>query len=110
MAHFAELNDDNEVTRVIVVENYCILNENNEESEEIGIDYLHKIFGPNTKWKQTSYNNNFRGRYAGVGYTYDEELDIFIAPQSPYIEISITPEEQDLPIEQNVSILNPNQN
>ena len=31
-------------------------------------------------WKQTSYNNNFRGRYAGIGFTYDADLDEFVAP------------------------------
>ena len=84
MAHFAELNTDNIVTRVIVVNNEDILDENNVEQEALGITLLHNHFNDNTlAWVQTSYNNNFRKNYAGVGHTYDETRDAFYAPQ-PY--------------------------
>ena len=53
------------------------------ESEPIGINFLTEWSGGYTNWKQTSYNNNFRKRYAGIGYTYNETLDAFIPPQ-PY--------------------------
>jgi hypothetical protein len=80
MAHFAELNSNNKVTRVVVVSNEWILDENGQESEEVGVQYLKNLFGDNTNYKQTSYNNNFRVRFASVGYTYDENLDAFIPP------------------------------
>ena len=83
MAHFAELNENNEVLRVIVVDNNDTSNSDGEEIELIGISFLKGLFGFDTNWKQTSYNNNFRFRYAGVGYSYDETLDAFVPPK-PY--------------------------
>lgn len=81
MAHFAELNVDNTVLRVLVVDNNDITDENGQEQEQLGITFLQNILGQDTRWVQTSYNNNFRFRYAGIGYTYDEELDAFIPPK-----------------------------
>ena len=83
MAHFAELNENNEVLKVIVVDNNDTSNSDGEEIELIGISFLKGLFGFDTKWKQTSYNGNFRVRYAGVGYSYDETLDAFVPPK-PY--------------------------
>lgn len=83
MAHFAELDQNSIVKRVIVVNNNDILDENGNESESVGINFLHHLFGDDTIWKQTSYNNNFRNKYAGPGNIYREDLDIFISP-SPY--------------------------
>jgi hypothetical protein len=83
MAHFAELNENNEVLRVIVVDNNDTSNSDGEEIEQIGISFLKGLFGNDTNWKQTSYNGNFRFRYAGVGYSYDETLNAFITPK-PY--------------------------
>ena len=80
MAHFAEL-DNNIVTRVIVVHNNELLDENGNESEQKGIDFCVAHYGGT--WLQTSYNGNFRSIYAGIGYYYNEAEDIFIAPQ-PY--------------------------
>jgi hypothetical protein len=77
MAHFAQLSG-NVVTQVIVVSNEVIKDENGVEVEQMGIDFCKSLFGG--EWIQTSYNSNFRGRYAGVGYTYDKELDEFIEP------------------------------
>lgn len=83
MAHFAELDENNVVLRVIVVDNKDTHDINGIESEEIGVAFCKKITGANTRWKQTSYNGNIRFRYAGIGYVYDETLDAFIYPQ-PY--------------------------
>lgn len=79
MAHFAELNEDNKVLRVIVVDNENILDESNNESEAVGVAFCHNLLGGN--WKQTSYNANFRKNYAGIDFIYDEERDAFIPPK-----------------------------
>lgn len=81
MAHFAKLDSNNVVEQVIVVSNDDTSDANGNEVEEIGVAFCKKLFGADTNWKQTSYNNNFRVRYAGIGYTYDETLDAFIPPQ-----------------------------
>ena len=81
MAHFAQLDENNVVTQVIVVSNNELLDANGVEREELGIGFCQRLFGGN--WKQTSYNHNFRKRYAGVGYTYNAELDAFVPPK-PY--------------------------
>ena len=81
MAHFAELNADNAVTRVIVVGNPDCLDENGQESEAVGIAFCQSLFGAETRWVQTSYNWNFRHQFAGVGDVYDEQRDAFIAPK-----------------------------
>jgi hypothetical protein len=80
MAHFAQL-ENNVVTKVIVVSNQDILDENGQESEQKGIDFCSNLLGGT--WLQTSYNGNIRKNYAGIGYTYDEGRDAFIAPK-PY--------------------------
>lgn len=81
MAHFAELDADNKVTQVLVVDNTYLLDQNGQESEAIGISYLRGIFGSGINYKQTSYNNNFRVRYAAIGGTYDAVFDAFIPPK-----------------------------
>ena len=81
MAHFAQLDDNNVVTQVIVVSNDDITDSTGTEVESIGVAFCQKLLGGSTNWKQTSYNNNMRTRYAGVGYTYDASLDAFISPK-----------------------------
>jgi hypothetical protein len=81
MAHFAGLDENNIVTQVIVVSNDDIKDVNGVEVEEIGVAFCKKLLGADTNWKQTSYNNNFRVRYAGIGYSYNAELNAFIAPK-----------------------------
>ena len=81
MAHFAELDANNVVLRVIVVGNKDTSDASGVEKESIGKAFCERLFGGN--WVQTSYNGNFRKRYAGIGYKYDAALDAFIAPQ-PY--------------------------
>lgn len=79
MAHFAQLNEENIVTQVIVVANQDTADQSGVEDESIGIAFCNKLLGGN--WKQTSYNGNIRKNYAGIGYKYDADLDAFIPPQ-----------------------------
>lgn len=79
MAHFAELDQNNVVTRVIVVNDNCLKDENGIENEELGSANLESIYGG--KWIQTSYNNNIRVHYAAIGFSYNQELDAFIPPK-----------------------------
>lgn len=76
MAHFAEISNG-VVQRVIVVHNNELLVDG-VETESKGVEFCHNLFGGT--WIQTSYNNNFRSKYAGIGFTYDADLDEFIAP------------------------------
>ena len=80
MAHFAKLNESNVVTEVIVVHNNELM-DNGVESEAKGIAFCKSLFGQDTRWVQTSYNGNFRGKYAGIGYTYDSANNVFVEPQ-----------------------------
>ena len=81
MAHFAELDENNVVKRVIVVDNKDTSDANGNEIESIGVAFCQKLLGGN--WKQTSYNGNIRKNYAGIGYAYHADIDAFTAPQ-PY--------------------------
>ena len=82
MAHFAELDENNTVLQVIVVHNNELKGANGVEYENKGIQFCETLFG-HANWKQTSYNHNIRKQFAGVGYTYDSDKDVFVAPQ-PY--------------------------
>ena len=79
MAHFAELNSDNKVIGVFKVENAVITDENNQEQESLGVDFLKGLFGSDKIYKQTSYNNTIRKNYARLGDTYDSVRDAFIS-------------------------------
>lgn len=81
MAHFAELDSNNKVLRVVVISNEDLKDNNGEEQEDIGIQVCKNIFGADTNWIQTSYSSKFRKCYAGIGSTYDPVLDIFIPVQ-----------------------------
>jgi len=83
MAHFAKLNSDNIVEQVIVVNNEVLKDDKGVEQESIGVAFCQSLFGADTNWVQTSYNGNFRGRYAGAGMTYDPIKDEFIIPEAP---------------------------
>jgi hypothetical protein len=74
MAHFAEIDENNIVQRVLVVDN---------SQEHRGQEFLADELGLGGRWIQTSYNSNFRKQYAGEGYYYDETKDIFVSPK-PY--------------------------
>ena len=71
MSHWAELNENNIVLRVIVCDN-------NDPNGDEGYQWLIDNLGG--RWVQTSYNGNIRGRFAGIGYIYDEINDVFKAP------------------------------
>ena len=80
MAHFAKIDENNVVTQVIVVDNKDITDPfTGQEDEILGIAFCKKLLGGN--WVQTSYNNNLRVRYAGIGYTYNKALDAFVPPK-----------------------------
>lgn len=73
MAHFAEINNDNIVTRVLVVP---------DSEEHRGHEYLSEQLGLGGTWIQTSYNGRIRGKYAGIGDIYDPISDVFIDPDT----------------------------
>lgn len=77
MAHFAQLDENNVVIQVIVISN-DICPDPAPENEKLGQDFINQVLQLNGKFVQTSYNNNFRKRSAGIGYTFDEERDAFI--------------------------------
>jgi hypothetical protein len=81
MAHFAELDESSIVKQVIIVDNSELLDENNIEQEQKGIDFCVNLLGGT--WVQTSYNGTIRKNYAGIGYLYDPIRNAFIAPK-PY--------------------------
>jgi len=105
MAHFAKLDANNVVTEVIVVSNAVIENLPFPESEPLGVAFCQSLYGADTVWKQTSYNANFRGVYAGIGFVFDETNDFFVSPfvenglitennvVAPVIPAVISPEE-----------------
>jgi len=78
MAHFAQLDETNIVTQVIVVNNNELL-DNGIESEDKGVAFCQSLLGGT--WVQTSYNGNIRKNFAGIGYIYDPVRDAFIAPK-----------------------------
>ena len=90
MASFAKIGLNNKVIEVLSVVNEVLHDSNGVEQENIGIDFLTKLTGW-AIWKQTSYNTHggvhnsngtpFRKNHAGIGYTYDEDRDAFIAPK-----------------------------
>jgi hypothetical protein len=75
MAHFAKLGIGNIVETVIVVSNDIAI------TEQAGIDFINKLYNTRDVWKQTSYNNNIRKNFAGIGYQYDQTRDAFIPPK-----------------------------
>ena len=77
MAHFAKLGVGNIVEKVIVVSNDIAT------TEQAGVDFINKLYNTRDVWKQTSYNNNIRKNFAGIGYHYDQQRDAFI-PQKPF--------------------------
>jgi hypothetical protein len=100
MAHFAELDSNNVVLRVLCLENSVMENEQGERVEQLGIDFLQNLYGTNTIWAQTSYNTRagihydpntdipsedqslaFRKNYAGIDWTYDSTRNAFINPK-----------------------------
>ena len=97
MAHFAQLDENNVVTQVIVVGNSDTADVNGVESENIGVAFCQSLLGAETNWKQTSYNGNMRGNYAGIGMKYMTGVatlgvgstDVFM-PEQPYASWTIS--------------------
>ena len=97
MAHFAQLDGNNLVTQVIVVSNDDTSDSNGVETESIGVAFCQKLLGASTNWKQTSYNGNMRGNYAGIGYVYSTGVatlgvgstDVFM-PAQPYASWTVS--------------------
>ena len=75
MAHFAKLGVGNIIEKVEAVSNDIAT------TEQAGVDFLNNLYGSRDVWKQTSYNGNIRKNFAGIGYTYDQTKDAFIAPK-----------------------------
>jgi len=76
MAHFAELDSNNVVLRVVVVGNDCVPSDEHVDGETWCVNFF-----KGGTWKQTSYNNNFRKQYCGIGYTFDAAKNKFISPK-----------------------------
>ena len=85
MAHFAKLGTGNIIEQVIVVSNDIAT------TEQAGSDFINKLYNTRDVWKQTSYNNNIRKNFAGIGYQYDQTRDAFIEPK-PYTSWTLNEE------------------
>lgn len=85
MAHFAQLDpDNNKVINVVVVDDMDIVDMDlGDEVEQVGIDRLKQMYGENTVWVKTSYSSSMRVKYASIGDTYNQDLDCFVPPR-PY--------------------------
>jgi hypothetical protein len=81
MAYFAKLGTGNIIENVISINNSVITDSNGVEQEQLGVDFINKLYNTRDVWKQTSYNNNIRKNFAGIGYQYDQTRDAFIAPK-----------------------------
>ena len=91
MAYFAKLGTGNIVETVISINNSVITDSNGIEQEQLGVDFINKLYNTRDVWKKTSYNTNagvhklggtpFRKNYAGIGYQYDQTRDAFIPPK-----------------------------
>jgi len=85
MAHFARIDNNNVVRQVIVISN-DIAPDPAPDNEAAGQAFIADVLGLSGTWLQTSYHGNFRGVYAGSGYTYDPAIDEFVAPLEPELE------------------------
>lgn len=83
MAHFSQLNDSNEVIAVNVIADADCLDSDGNESEAVGIAFCQSLWGADTIWKQTSYNERIRKNFGAVGTTYDSTKNAFI-PIKPW--------------------------
>ena len=89
MAHFARISAGI-VRQVITLANDDCGGGDFPDSEAVGQAFIASI-GLDGEWRQTSYNSNFRGTYAGQGFTFDSDADEFVAPVQPEVEEPITP-------------------
>lgn len=79
MAHWAQIDNDNKVIQVLVTNN-------DDPAGDEGLSWLQNTLGGT--WIQTSYNSKIRGKFAGIGDTYDHDLDLFVAPDPIIIEVT----------------------
>ena len=87
MAHVARIDEDGIVREVHVLNNHDLPNNGDFSADtEAAANAFQHSLGLEGVWKLTSYNGNFRARYAGIGYRYDAELDEFVAPEVPEVE------------------------
>jgi len=86
MAHFARIDENSVVLDVTHLDNSILIDENGNESEDLGVQYLLNNYPEGEKyiWKQCSYNNNFRHMYPGIGSIYDANADVFVNPPDPF--------------------------
>ena len=115
MAHFAQLDENNTVLQVIVVNNSELqskevveqdgfVNVVMTESEAQGIAFCQGLFGADTVWKQTSYSGSFRGKYAGIGYKF--ENGVFFNPDEPVvIDVQATTQDIQVLATQDIQVL-----
>jgi hypothetical protein len=80
MAHFAQIDKNNIVVRIVVVDDRECFGPSGVEDEATGVKFCQNLFGG--KWKQTSYNKNIRGEFAVVGGIYNEDADVFVMPSA----------------------------
>jgi len=92
MAYFAELDADNTVLRVISISN-DVVPDPAPANEQAGVDFIVDVLKLGGTWKQCSFNANFRAAYPGIGWTYNAELDEFVAP------VIVEPEITEPPVE-----------
>lgn len=92
MAHFAELNNENKVLRVLVISNDDTHDSDGVEQEALGIAFCKSLFGENTRWLQTSYNGSIRGKYASEGDIYDVDTDTFVQGPDTFVIADSTEE------------------
>lgn len=90
MAHFAELDSNNVVLRVVVIDNKDTADASGIEKEHIGTAFCERLFGG--IWKQTSYNGNIRKNFAGIGYSYLPAPTDGFAPPRPYPSWNLDPD------------------
>ena len=103
MAHFARLDENNMVIRVHVLSNHVLVKDG-EENEQQGVELLQNLHNNTDTYVQTSYNNNFRKKYAGIGDIYDKTRDAFILPQPQNFDNSyLTVEYEDDPVPSYIS-------
>ena len=81
MAYFAKLGTGNIIEKVISINNAVITDSNGIEQEQFGVDFINRLYNTRDVWKQTSYNNNIRKNFAGIGFQYDQTRDAFIPPK-----------------------------
>jgi hypothetical protein len=79
MAHFAKIDENNIVRRVVVINNSVLLDSDGNEQESLGVEFCAQTFSGT--WKQTSYNSNIRKNFASLGYSYNSSIDAFVPPK-----------------------------